>query len=241
MIDPGDKVLVGVSGGKDSLLLAHALGMYRMLRHQDFTLEAVMLTTGVEKPDTSAIERFCEERDIPLRVRHTDLYQILFEIRKEENPCALCAKMRRAMLCDACKDVGANKLALGHHRDDAIETLLMSLIYEGRLHTFHPKTYMSRSDLTVIRPLVYMPEKDIIHMQRVLDLPILEYKCPADGHTTRQEIKDLIKDLTKRWPSLPDRMLSALKNEDQYGLWWHDEEIPPKTGGSPVTESQPTE
>lgn len=235
MIEPGDKVLVGISGGKDSLLLAHALGMYRRLRHEDFTLEAIMLTTGPEPPNTAVIEQFCAERNIPLRVRYTDLYQILFEIRKEENPCALCAKMRRAMLCDACKDVGANKLALGHHRDDAIETLLMSLIYEGRLHTFHPKTYMSRSDLTVIRPLVYMPEKEVIHMQRVLELPVMKNPCPADGHTSRQEMKDLIKELTKRWPNLPDRMLSALKNEKQYGLWWHDGEP------HPIMPKKPTE
>ena len=129
LIQPGDHVAVGVSGGKDSLLLLHALSLYRQVRHGDFTLQALMLTTGKQKPDTSAIEALCQRLEVPLTLRHTELYEILFEIRKEENPCALCAKMRRGMLCDLCRDLGCNKLALGHHREDALETLLMSLVF----------------------------------------------------------------------------------------------------------------
>ena len=219
LIEPGDRIAVGVSGGKDSLLLLTALSLYRKVRHEDFTVQAVMLTAGPTPPDTTAIEAYCRTLDVPLTVRYTELYQILFEIRKEENPCALCAKMRRGVLNDLCKELNCNKLALGHHRDDALETLLMSLLYEGRLHTFHPKTYMSRSDLTVIRPMVYLPEKYVIHMARELQLPILKNPCPANGHTTRQEMKELIADLAKRYPNAQEMMLAALQNDKQYGLW----------------------
>ncbi len=219
MISPGDRVAVGVSGGKDSLLLMKALALYRNVRHQDFTLHAIMLTTGKHKPDTSAIEALCDACGVPITVRHTELYEILFEIRREENPCALCAKMRRGMLCDLARELGLNKLALGHHREDALETLMMSLIFEGRLHTFHPKTYLSRSDITVIRPMVYLPEKHVIHMRKTLELPVLENPCPANGHTKRQEMKELLAELSKRYPNVKEMMLSALQNDRQYGLW----------------------
>ncbi len=219
LIQPGDKVAVCVSGGKDSLLLLYALSLYRRVRHEDFDLCAVMLLTGKTLPDTSAIEALAAERKVPMQVRPTELYQILFEIRKDPNPCALCAKMRRAMLCDVAREMGANKLALGHHRDDALETLLMSLLYEGRLHTFHPCSYMSRSQLTVIRPLIFLPEKHVIHMQRILNLPVLDKTCPVDGHTKRQEMKELLDELCRRYPNAREMMLRALRNHNQYGLW----------------------
>lgn len=219
LIQPGDKVAVGVSGGKDSLLLLYAMSLYRRVRHEDFDLCAIMLLTGKEPPDISAIQALAEQLNVPLLVRNTELYQILFEIRKDPNPCALCAKMRRAMLCDACRELGANKLALGHHRDDALETLLMSLLFEGRLHTFHPCSYMSRSQLTVIRPLIFLPEKHVIHMQRTLGLPVLDKTCPVDGHTKRQEMKELLDELCRRYPTAREMMLRALRNHDQYGLW----------------------
>lgn len=219
LIQPGDKIAVGVSGGKDSLLLLYAMSLYRRVRHEDFDLCAVMLLTGKQAPDTSAIEALARQLEVPLLVRRTELYQILFEIRKDPNPCALCAKMRRAMLCDASRELGANKLALGHHRDDALETLLMSLLFEGRLHTFHPCSYMSRSRLTVIRPLIFLPEKHVIHMQRALNLPVLEKNCPVDGHTKRQEMKELLDELCRRYPTAREMMLRALRNHDQYGLW----------------------
>lgn len=219
LIEPGDRVAVGVSGGKDSLLLLSALSLYRNVRHGDFSLRAIMLTTGKQPPDTSQIEALCQRLDVPITIRYTELYQILFEARKEENPCALCAKMRRGMLCDLCRELDCNKLALGHHREDAIETLLMSLVFEGRIHTFHPKTYMSRSDLTVIRPMVYLPEKHVIHMRKALELPVLENPCPANGHTRRQEMKELMDELATRYPNIRETMLGALRNDKQYGLW----------------------
>ena len=233
MIEAGDRVAVGVSGGKDSLLLLYALSLYRHIRHHDFTLHAVMLTTGKTPPDTAAIRALADTLHVPLTVRHTELYEILFERRQEDNPCALCAKMRRGMLCDLCIELGCNKLALGHHREDALETLMMSLIFEGRFHTFHPKTFLSRSGITVIRPMVYLPEKHVLHMQRTLDLPVLHNPCPANGHTQRQEMKLLLADLVKRYPFAKDRMLSALQNEKQYGLWGRgdgeDAGAPPQT------------
>ncbi|MBE0601621.1 MAG: tRNA 2-thiocytidine(32) synthetase TtcA [Firmicutes bacterium] len=218
LIDPGDRIAIGLSGGKDSLLLTHGLSLYRRVRN-DFTLHAIMLTMGTEPPDTSAIEAFCKAEDIPLTVTYTDLYQILFELRNDRSPCPLCAKMRRAMLCDISKNLGCNKLALAHHREDALETLLMSLIFEGRFHVFHPKTYMSRSDITVIRPMIYMPEKDVIHMQIKLSLPVLHNPCPANGNTKRQEMKELLAELAKRYPHIEETLLSALKNDEQYSLW----------------------
>ena len=219
MIQPGDRVAVGVSGGKDSLLLLYALSLYRYVRHHDFTLQAIMLTSGKEKPDTSAIEALCGQLDVPIVIRHTEIYQILFEWRKEDNPCALCAKMRRGMLCDMSKDLGCNKLALGHHREDAEETLLMSVLYEARLHTFHPVTHMEDSGVTVIRPMVYAPEREIIHLAKKYAVPVVKNPCPADGHTTRQEMKDMLEELSRRYPRAKEYLLTALRDDSRYGLW----------------------
>ena len=219
MFEDGDSVAVGVSGGKDSLLLLRALALYRLFSHKNFTLQALMLTMGLEPFDTAGVERLCEDMNIPLTIKHTDIGPIVFEKRREKNPCALCAKMRRGALNDLAKEKGVHKLALGHHREDVLETFLMSLFYEGRLHTFHPVTYLTRMELTVIRPMVYLPEKHIIHMAAALSLPVIPNPCPADGHTARQEAKDLLRLLSKTHPNLHTLMLSALRNTAQYGLW----------------------
>jgi tRNA(Ile)-lysidine synthase TilS/MesJ len=218
LIDAGDRIAVGVSGGKDSLLLLKALAQYRHIR-SDFSLHAVMLTMGETVPETAAIRAYADELGVPMLIRHTGLYQILQVKCANQSPCPLCAKMRRAMLAAACQELACNKLALGHHREDALETLLMSLLYEARLHTFHPKTYMSRTGITVIRPLVYMPEKEIIHLQRKLALPVMHNPCPANGHTKRQEMKELLAELGRRYPRMQENMLAALQNDAQYGLW----------------------
>ena len=219
MIAPGDRIAVGISGGKDSLLLLYALSLYRKFSGKDFTLQAITLKMGLEPFDVSGIARLCEEIEVPYTVIETEIAHIIFDVRKETNPCALCAKMRRGALNDAAKDAGCNKVALGHHREDAIETLLMSLIFEGRLHTFHPNTYLSRKDITVIRPMIYAPEKDVIHVVKKLNLPVVHNPCPADGHSKREEMKQLIRTLSKDYPHLKDYMLSALQNNNQYGLW----------------------
>ena len=219
MIRSGDAIAVGVSGGKDSLVLLQALALYRRFSPEPFTLEAFTLTMGFEPFDTADVAVFCQALEVPYTVRSTQIARVIFEERKEKNPCSLCANMRRGALHDLAIEKGCNKLALGHHRDDAIETFFLSLFYEGRLHTFSPVTWMSRKDITVIRPLLYVPEKQIIGYARKEQLPIIHNPCPANGNTQRQAMKDLIKQLTKTMPKTPEMMLSALRNVEEYGLW----------------------
>ncbi len=219
MIQPGDRVAVGVSGGKDSLLLLYALSIYRKFCASPFELAAFTLTTGLEPIDTAGVAALCDELGVPYTVKKTEIGRIVFEERHEKNPCALCAKMRRGALNDLCVAQGMNKLALGHHRDDAIETLFLSLLYEGRIHTFQPVTKLSRTGVTQIRPLIYLPEKHILHMAKVLKLPIIPSLCPANGHTKRDDIEQMLSGICKKIPNARELILSALQNEDQYGLW----------------------
>lgn len=219
LIEDGDIVAVGVSGGKDSLLLLYALSLYRKFAPQRFELKGLTLTMGLEPFDTSKVAALCEKLGVEYIVRPTEIGRIIFEERHEKNPCSLCAKMRRGALNDLAKECGCNKVALGHHRDDALETLLLCLLHEGRIHTFHPKSYLSKADLTVIRPMVYLPEKHIIHVAREMQLPIIPSPCPANGATEREEMKYLLDNLCKLYPNAREMMLSALQNEAQYGLW----------------------
>ncbi len=218
LIENGDRIMVGVSGGKDSLLLLHALSLYRRFSHRDFTLQAVTVTTGLQPFDLSPVQSLCGELDIPYHIVETQIGEIIFDYRHEKNPCALCAKMRRAVLCNTCISAGCNKVALGHHREDAVNTLLLSLFYEGRFHTFHPKTHMSRTGITVIRPLVYLPESHVRHMARVLSLPVVPSPCPVDGKTKRAEMEQLIHEIKKLFPDAEERLLHALQHEP-YDLW----------------------
>lgn len=221
MISRDDRIAVGVSGGKDSLLLLHALSLYRKFSHKDFSLLAVTVTMGLEPFDLTPVRKLCDNLEIEYLVRETEIGKIIFDWRKEKNPCALCSKMRRAVLANTCVEQGCNKLALGHHREDAIETLLMSLFYEGRFHTFHPCSTMSRTGVTVIRPLVYLPESHVKHMTKVLDLPLIESPCPANGNTRRAEMKDLMRRLRQLYPDASERFLHALQ-QDHYDLWQKD-------------------
>ena len=219
MIAPGDHVAVGVSGGKDSLLLLYALALYRRFCRHPYTLTAVTLTMGLEPFDLSKVRALCAELGVPYIVRETQIGKVIFEERREKNPCSLCAKMRRGALVDLCLETGANKLALGHHRDDAIETLFLSMLYEGRIHTFHPVTHLTRKNITQIRPLVYLPEKHVIHMVKALSLPVVPSPCPANGRTKRDDVRDLLNEICRRKPGARELLLSALQNEAQYGLW----------------------
>lgn len=219
MIEAGDCVAIGVSGGKDSLLLLYAMSLYRRFCPHPFELRAVTLTMGLEPFDLSGVQRLCDELEVPYTVRKTQIGKIIFEERREKNPCALCSKMRRGALNNLCRELGVNKLALGHHRDDALETLFMSLLYEGRFHTFQPVTRLDRSGMTQIRPMIYVPEKVILHEVRRLELPVVPSPCPADGCTKREDMKELIDLICRRVPNARELMLSALRNTDQYSLW----------------------
>ena len=223
LISPGDRIAVGVSGGKDSLVLLRALDLYRRFSHKDFSLSAVTVTMGLEPFDLTPVKEMCAELGVEYIIRDTEIGKIIFDYRKEKNPCALCSKMRRAVLANTCVEYGFNKLALGHHREDVIETLLMSLFYEGRFHTFHPCTLMSRTGITVIRPLVYLPESHMKHMAKVLDLPLIQSPCPANGETRRAEMKDLMRRLRLIYPDANERFLHALR-QDRYDLWQKEED-----------------
>lgn len=224
LIESGDRIAVGVSGGKDSLLLLHALNLYRKFSHKDFTVTAVTVTTGLKPFDLTPVAELCEKLEVPFVIKETQIGEIIFKWRQEKNPCALCAKMRRAVLANTCREISCNKLALGHHREDVLETLLMSLFYEGRFHTFHPKTLMSRTGITVIRPMVYLPESHIKHMTRILDLPLIPSPCPVNGETKRTEMKDLLRKMKTLYPDASERLLHALR-QDHYDLW-QKENIP---------------
>jgi len=220
MIQEGDRVAVGVSGGKDSLMLLHALHLFRHFSSVQYELCAVTLDMGFEGFDTSPLTAYCESIGVDHHVIKTQIGPIIFDVRKEKNPCSLCSRMRRGALHDWMVGNGYNKLALGHHADDAIETLLMSLLYEGRLHTFQPVTYLSRKNITVIRPLIYATEKDIIGVARRLALPVQKNPCPADKDSARQEVKEMLKALYRRYPDARERIMHALENEEQTRLWF---------------------
>lgn len=221
MIENGDRVAIGVSGGKDSLLLLHALSLYRQFTHKDFSLYAITVDSGIGHPDYSSVSDLCESLGIPYLIQRTQIGNIVFDYRHEKNPCALCAKMRRAVLSNTCVELGCGKLALGHHRDDAIETFLLSLFHEGRFRTFHPVTKMSRTGVTVIRPLVYLPESHVKHMQKTLNLPVVKSECPVDGKTERASMALLLSELRKTFPDTSERILHALQHEP-YDLWQRD-------------------
>lgn len=218
LIAPGDHILIGVSGGKDSLLLTLALRRYQQFMGNTFALTAGTLAMG--EMDTSAIAAFCEALEVPYLTRPSNILEVVFQTRREKNPCSLCAKLRRGMLVTWAKELGCNKIALGHHRDDAIETFLLSLFYEGRMHTFSPSTYLDRSGITQIRPMVYVEERSIVSLAQQLELPVQRSNCPRNGYTKRQEVKELIQRLRQEVrPDIDNMLFSALENTEGYSLW----------------------
>jgi tRNA(Ile)-lysidine synthase TilS/MesJ len=212
MIEEGDHIAVGISGGKDSLTLLYALHGLKRFYPKKFELSAITVNLGYEKFDTAPLRALCEELGVPYKVVDTDIAHILFEERKESNPCSLCAKMRKGALNDAVKEMGCNKVAYAHHKDDIIETMLLSLLFEGRFHSFSPKTYLDRMDLTVIRPMMYVDEADVIGFQHKYNLPVAKSRCPIDGFTKREYAKDLVKQLNHEHPGARNRMFTAILN-----------------------------
>jgi tRNA(Ile)-lysidine synthase TilS/MesJ len=219
MLRGGDRVCVGVSGGKDSMLLLEGLSIYRRFSKARFTLCAVTLDLGLGNPDFSPIEAFAKSIDVPLSIEKTRIGELVFDVRREPNPCALCAKLRRGALNNAAVALGCNKVALGHNREDVIETLLMSLLFEGRMNTFGPVTYMTRAGVTLIRPFVRLPEKYILGAVNARNIPILPSPCPAAGKTKREDMKALLAHLGTIVPDAPEKLICAIADTKKYGLW----------------------
>ena len=217
MIEENDKIAVGLSGGKDSVTLLHILKNFQKFSPVKFELIAITLNPG--DVDNGTLHTLCKEIDVPFYEIQTDISKIVFDIRNEKNPCSLCAKLRRGALNDAAQKLGCNKVALGHHKDDAVETFVMTMFYEGRINCFSPKSYMEKYDLTIIRPMVYIDEYMIKKAVKDYSYPIIINPCPADGHTKRQDVKELIKNLNGDFPNLKDKLFSALNNSEQLFIW----------------------
>lgn len=210
MITDGDRIAVGVSGGKDSVALLVLLAELRRYNHKKFDLEAITIDMGLGM-DYSGISALCERLDVPYTIINTQISEVIFEHRKEKNPCSLCAKMRRGALNEALLDRGLNKLALGHHYDDAVETFLMSLLFEGRISCFQPVTNLDRMGVIQIRPMLYLHEKTVDNFAAKQGLPIIENRCPVDKITKREEVKKLIFDLSATYPDLKERIFGAMQ------------------------------
>lgn len=210
MIEEGDRIAVGVSGGKDSLTLLMALAALKRFYPKKFELEAITLDMGFEGADFSAIADLCAEIGVNYTVVKTDIKAVVFDIRKETNPCALCAKMRKGALNEKALEMGCKKVALGHHNEDAIETFFLSLFYEGRLNCFSPVTYLDRKGVTLIRPLVYTPEKIIKSFAKAQNIPIVKNPCPADGNTKREKMKEFVAQSHREDKGFKERVFGAI-------------------------------
>ena len=213
MICEGDKIAVGVSGGKDSLSLLYLLAALRRYYPVHYDLQAVTIDMGLPGMDYSPVAELCAKLDVPYQIKKTEIGPIIFDYRHEKNPCSMCAKMRRGALNDMLLELGCNKIALGHHFDDAVETFLMSLLYEGRIGCFEPVTYLSRTGITQIRPMLYVGEQAITHFAEKYELPIVHNVCPADKHTKRQEVKELIVSLQAQYPDLKSKIFGAMQRQ----------------------------
>lgn len=212
MIQDGDRIAIGISGGKDSLSLLYALHGLQRYYPKKFDLEAITVDLGHPDFDVSSIHSLCETMRVPYTVVKTEIARIVFDERNEKNPCSLCAKMRKGALNDTIKKLGCNKIAYAHHKDDIVETMMMSLIYEGHFYSFPPITHLDRTDLTVIRPLMYVSEADVKGFCNKYQLPVVKSPCPADGYTKRQYVKDLLRKLNQENPGVKERMFSAIVN-----------------------------
>ena len=217
MIDEGDRIAVGISGGKDSLALLYALANLRRFYPKKFEIIAITINLGYPGFKTEAIASLCQELNVEYYVENTEIYDIIFNHRKETNPCSLCAKMRKGALNDKINQLNCNKIAYAHHKDDIIETFLMSLIFEGRIHTFSPVTYLDRSKLTLIRPLIYCGEGEIKSFEKLMNLPVVEAKCPADGYTKREYAKQHIRALEIENPGCKEKIFAAIERGNLKG------------------------
>ena len=210
MIEAGDRIAVGVSGGKDSLALLVFLAELRKYNHKPFTLEAITIDMGLGM-DFSGIQKLCDDLDVPYTIVKTEIAPIIFDYRKEKNPCSMCSKMRRGALNQALLDRGCNKLALGHHYDDAVETFVMNLLFEGRIGCFQPVTNLDRTGIIQIRPMLYIHERTVDNFAIRKELPVIENRCPVDKTTKRSEVKELVYTLSQTYPDLKERIFGAMQ------------------------------
>lgn len=219
MIKDGDKIAVGVSGGKDSVALLKILAEYKKFSPEKFDLMAISVDLDFTdaKTDFTPLIKFCEDLSVPYIVEKTDIGKIVFDIRKEKSPCALCSKMRKGALYDVAVKNGCNKVALGHHSDDLTDTFLLSLFYEGRLSTFAPKSYLNRTGLTLIRPFILMREADIISYAK--DLPVVKSPCPANKNTQREFVKQAVREIAKTIPNVREMAFTAITHPERYNLF----------------------
>ena len=219
MIEAGDRIAVGVSAGKDSLALLCALAELRRFYPVPFELHAITIDMGFkEGMDFAPIRALCESLNVPYTVIPTEISKIIFDVRRESSPCSLCAKMRRGALHNAAKELGCNVVALGHHFDDAVETFMLNLFFEGRLGCFSPVSFLSRTELRLIRPMIYLPEKDVRYFANKAKLPVIKSPCPADGNTQREEMKQLLHKLDRENKGLRYRIFGAMQRGEISGF-----------------------
>ena len=218
MIVEGEKIAVGVSAGKDSLTLLCAMAELRRFYPKKFSLCAITVDMGFDGADFSKIEALCRALDVPYHIVPTQISKVIFDVRKEKNPCSLCAKMRRGALYNAARELGCSRVALGHHFDDVVETFMLNLFFEGRLGCFQPVTYLSNTDITLIRPMIYMPEKDVRYFSAKAELPVMKSPCPADGNTEREEMKQLLARLERDNKGLRYRIFGAIQRGEIDGF-----------------------
>ncbi|QEK11249.1 tRNA 2-thiocytidine biosynthesis protein TtcA [Crassaminicella thermophila] len=220
LINENDQIAVGLSGGKDSMTLLYALKLFQKFSPVKYHLEAVTISMGFENFNFTPLKDFCNKIKVPYTIENTHIGKIVFDLRKEKNPCSLCANMRRGALYNVMQNRGLNVLALGHNKEDTIETLFMNMLYNGRIKTFLPKTYLEDRNIKVIRPLVYVSEHQILAASKRHSIPIVKSPCPVDKQTAREDTKNLMLHIYKHAPKAKDRILTSIKNKDQFELWF---------------------
>jgi tRNA(Ile)-lysidine synthetase-like protein len=218
LISEGDRIAIGVSGGKDSMVLLHAMKKLQSYYPIKFEIAAFLVDLGLKDFPVDVIKDYCKSLDVPFHIVKTQIFKVVFKEREETNPCSLCAKMRRGALYEAITELEFNKVALGHHQDDAVETLFLNMIYTGRINTFMMNTYLSRKDIHVIRPMILTPEKDIIHVQRSENIPIAVNPCPMDKKTSREDMKRMLSEFYHSYPESRKNFAKAIINTDQVQL-----------------------
>lgn len=220
MIHNNDRIAVGLSGGKDSMTLLYMLKNFQRFSPMKYEMEAILIDLGFDTLDVTSTEKFCQNLGIKLHIEKTNIAKVVFETRKEKNPCSLCANMRRGALATVMNRENLNILALGHHNDDAIETLFMNMFYAGKINTFEKKAYLSRTDIYVIRPLINVSEDAISSAVERLNIPITKSPCPMDKNTTREKTKKMLDEIYSTIPNSKKSILNAMKNKEQFKLWF---------------------